>query len=140
MLWFSDEYDGFLSVNRKLVLWSSMDKLLDFVQEKKIVLDDDIAIFDFNTLKCTVGCCEECKKVLDFWNIFSDLARTVGKSFIGDEVKFNNIYEKIFMGCNLPALNQLDHTVLWEEKDFFEIKKVLSNGVSVFFQAIDESV
>ena len=41
--------------------------------------------------------------ILDFWNLTSDITKTVGVNFIGNRKSpiINKIYNKLFHGCNL---------------------------------------
>ncbi|HEU4388411.1 MAG TPA: hypothetical protein VFV34_11485 [Blastocatellia bacterium] len=49
----------------------------------------------------------ECRLLLDAWNFFTDVAASVpGKvrAFVGGFARYTPVYDKLFLGCNLPAV------------------------------------
>lgn len=139
-IWVSDEYDEFLGVNNRLLSWSSVGELTSFAEEKGIVLENGVSCYDLNMLKDNIRCREDCGAVLDFWNIFSDLAKTSGRSFMGDDLKYNDIYIKLLAGCNLPAFNQTEYTAVWETEECLKIKMILNDGMDILFQSLGKRI
>ncbi len=139
-IWFSDECDEFLTMNNRLLSRPSANELMSFAEEKGIVLENGISCYDLNMLNVNIRCCEDCSTVLNFWNIFSDLAKTFGISYVGDEIIYNDIYAKLLTGCNLPAFDQPEYTVSWEAEECMKIKMILNDGIDILFRSLGESI
>ena len=91
------------------------------VKEKEITIIncDEIKTLDFDSMNCS--------KVLDFWNIISDISHSAGFEFIGDkkDKRTEKVYDKLFHGCNLPMVNKTN--IKYVPKWNYEEKKILSS-------------
>ncbi len=108
-IWISDEMDFFVAVENHILLWSDILELKKYANEKNISLENDnITTYNIDYIleviseKSTI----DCKKILDFWNICSDVAHTCKIPFVGDEKKNNYLYNKLFYGTNLKTINK----------------------------------
>ena len=77
----------------------------------------------------------DCHLVLDAWNLFSDVPDIRNDpSFRALEMGANKQYEKVFFGCNLPAVTpEGEHYVpTWSEAEIQKIRDVLVAGFERF--------
>lgn len=139
MLWFSGEYDRFLTKNGKLLIWGTYDELLTYAKENSIDTDADVSYYDTAAINYDIDSCENCRIMLDMWNILSDLAISVTKPFMGDEPCFNGIYAKLTAGCDLPDLEKCKFTVSWSSSEILEIKEVLNSGINILLDTVSEN-
>lgn len=80
------------------------------------------------------------EKVIIFWNIFSDLARSVNCKFLGDnsDGDVEGIYQKLFYGCNLSAIRKDGETFSpeWNESEKRRLVEIFNNGFKILSDAI----
>lgn len=109
-LWYTDDVDGFL-------------------------LDDNGKIRSFVSEEI------DCNLILTYWNIFSDLARTVNCKFLGDNSggDVEGIYQKLFYGCNLPAIRKDGEIFVpeWNESERKRLAEIFDNGFRILSDAIE---
>ena len=74
-----------------------------------------------------------CDDILNFWNICSDVFKSVKKHFIGNEPMYDYLYEKIFSANDLFGNNNVSYSTLLEfsYKDIISLKKVIRNGIEI---------
>jgi len=80
-------------------------------------------------------------KVLGAWNLFSDVAGSVGArgiSFAGLDQRCQPIYERVFWGSNLPAVTPAGcHFVPdWRPDEVTSMTELLSAGMEMFSASI----
>jgi hypothetical protein len=102
----------------------------------RLVSADAPAIYDFDA---TLDWCKsdaevrDCRPILDIWNLLSDLPHD-RNLFAGSDGHANDVYEKLFFGCNLPAITppgeQYEPT--WSRSETAEIKRLLILGLAEF--------
>ena len=72
------------------------------------------------------------------------MAKSIDCDFLGDSKaeEIQNIYDKLFYGCNLPSLkkNGEDFLPKWADDEMNLIKKVLKNGFEVLQRALKLSL
>lgn len=79
----------------------------------------------------------DCDEMLRFWNLFGDAATTTGQPFlgeVGDELT-DLLYDKLFAGCNLPAIKpeeEPDYVPVWDAPEIARIKAIMMNGSEIF--------
>ena len=94
-----------------------------------IELEEDITVYDIDDviLKSNDNIFEmNCESILDFWNIISDVARSLQLHFCGDTVCYNSIYEKLLCGCNLAALNSRYYRPNWTREEVDKIQHIIN--------------
>ena len=76
----------------------------------------------------------DCDNVLSVWNLFGDLARSVGGSFDRDHKRSRRIYEKLFWGNNLPAVTPpgKHYTPIWSDEERLILQEILKEGLLLF--------
>ena len=149
-LWFSDKEnnDLLLSENNKILLFKSNTK----IEENSIMINDSIQytefVYNFDKINDENRWVRKAKKsymdkedffeidniyILSLWNILKDVFTTIQIEFIGDDYKYDDIYNKIFFGNNCPSVTPKDkeYIPLWKIKEINSIKKVINEGIIV---------
>ena len=140
-LWYTDDVDGFLlDDNGKIRSFASEEETRLFANREGYYLDDEIALISSDTL-LSFGREEiDCNFILTYWNIFSDLARTVNCKFLGDnsDGDVEGIYQKLFYGCNLSAIRKDGEIFVpeWNESERKRLAEILDNGFKILSDAI----
>lgn len=132
LLW-NCEYEPVFLVNEngKPIFFGSLAGLKAFTEKNNIKLDEEITEYDLDDITVTAEILD-CNEVIQNWNIMSDLALSVGEEFSGEEKRFNDIYDKLFFGCNLPAMKHPPYTPEWNAEEITEINRILSEGAELF--------
>lgn len=110
-LWFSGETDGFLTEGGSLQVFPSADAARAYVQlHPDLPCAASVVTYDLDrTWRMARG--QEPPDpglALEIWNITTDLAESIGAAFTGSrrDALTDHIYEKLFYGSNLPAVNR----------------------------------
>lgn len=134
LLWYAlQNEDRVFSINDELIVFSFLEELIDFSKNKElsINLEDEVSLYDLDR-PFEDSSAEE---LLNFWNIFTDIAFSTNISFRGDmHGKLRNrAYDKL---CN---------EVIWKEEnscfseDEFElINELWREGKEMIRQEIKE--
>jgi hypothetical protein len=82
-----------------------------------------------------------CNAALEAWNLFSDLARSVGAAgqrFARLDLQATKIYRELFLGSNLPVITPPgeSYTPKWSSSDLHELMEVLRTGLNLFQASI----
>ena len=139
LVWISDENDSLLKTEKGDILVSkSYPELKEFTDENLIYISDsDLVIYDFDKIKSWIFTPKieniKCDEFLDFWNLKTDFLFTI-KQEPEENEEAHLIYEKLFEGCNLPALAQKNQmkSLTWNTNEIQELIKVLNDGLSAF--------
>lgn len=141
-IWVTDDKDRFLTENNKILYWDHRSELLDFAKENGITFEEEEHI-RYNLDKCEKWCRSspeniDCGQILDMWNIFSDFYNSIEEKFMGNDHKFDEIYDKIFCGNNLPTINKTNkiYVPLFSEDEILAIKKIMLSGICLFRKVI----
>ncbi|MCL2817166.1 MAG: hypothetical protein FWD39_02110 [Clostridiales bacterium] len=149
-IWYSDDKDGlFCNEDKKILCFSDKASALHYLSVKNLCLyeydpDEEIVLYDFDKLKTWINSDDStvnCREMLNFWNIFTDIAYSTGKKFKGDkrENLISLIYDKLFWGNNLPAVkpeDEEDFIPIWDKKQIKTMKSVMKNGLNIFSKNI----
>lgn len=140
--WYTDDTDGFLlESNDKLKSFTSEKEAKYFVENNGFKLDDEIILVSSDILNRLKTEEIDCNLILTYWNIMSDLAQSVHSQFLGDsrDNVIQSIYNKLFYGCNLPALKKEGEDFLpeWNENETKWIAKIIDNGFNLISKAIN---
>ena len=132
MLW-NCEYEPVFLVNEngKPIFFGSLAELNAFAEKNDIKLDEEITEYNLDDITVTAETLD-CNEVIQKWNIMSDLALSIGAEFSGEDKRFNSIYDKLFYGCNLPAMNHPLYTPGWNAEEIAEINRILAEGAEIF--------
>ena len=134
-IWYIDDEDGFVSEHGKILFFDCDESLKEFCDNKKIIITDEIPIvYDFGVLKKWLLSPDDkfnCSDMLDFWNIISDASKSIGAAFMGDDTDneiVNQVYSKLFHGCNLPVINTSGKKYIpeWTQTEIDCLAEILS--------------
>lgn len=140
LIWFSNEKDGFVvDENGFIPSFKTIKELKDYAIEKKLVIDSENLKFlnlDIveNWIKSDAKEIENYSLFLDTWNLFDDISSSTDGTFDVDRTFTYNIYDRIFWGCNIPAMTPLQEsfTPTWTKKELKIIRKTLNSGFQMF--------
>lgn len=141
-IWGTNDIDRFFADNNKILFWKQKHELMDFAKINNIVFEEQEPIrYDLD--ECEKWCQSlsvdvNCKKVLDMWNIFCDFCNSMEEKFIGNDNQFDEIYDKIFYGNNLPTINKSDkiYIPIFSDEEILIIKKILLSGIYCFQKTV----
>ena len=143
-LWFQGTRDGIvLDRARKVQTFPSKRALMLFAQKNHLKIDKTmLCSYDFDRLskwlKSPSGKSIDPNIFLDFWNLFNDLAHSVKVAFNPSRKKTYKVYEKLFYGCNLPAIRRgrPKYHPIWLSSEVEQISQVLGSGVRLFKECL----
>lgn len=133
-IWYTDVVDGFITFNNGILSFNNQIDLMKYCQNHMIELEEDITVYDIDDviLKSNDNIFEmNCESILDFWNIISDVARSLQLHFCGDTACYNSIYEKLLCGCNLAALNSRYYRPNWTREEVDKIQHIINVGYCI---------
>lgn len=133
-IWFTNDVDGFVVSDNKVLCFENLDKLKSYCSMQKMCMDSKITLYDLDKVISYIdlGTSKdiEYKLYLNLWNLCSDLANTLSIDFCGDhDGIILDIYNLLFYGSNPPAMNDKCEEYLpeWDEEDITVLKKVLKS-------------
>lgn len=128
-----ENYYSFMRHNNELISFSELEELLSHLDYLGLRLEEEIPIYDFDTLEENIPIFGEkidVDLVLNYWNIINDVCNSLEIDFIGKEEKYNDLYDKLFRGCNLP-INTFEYNIIWNKEELNMIKEILRACISV---------
>lgn len=132
LLWNCEREPVFLTdANGRAVFFGSIGELNAFAERNGIGLAEKITEYDLDNITVTAEVLD-CSEVINKWNIISDLALTNGLVFSGEDKRYNDIYDKLLYGCNLPAMKHPHYTPEWSAEETAEINRILAEGAELF--------
>jgi hypothetical protein len=138
-LWYTDEVDGFHTNNEGLEIFDSLEQAKNYCTKNAMTYNDEHTHYDIDKVEEWVnngtGGDVDWELILDFWNIAIDLTVSLKVEFIGNiDDEYNDIYDKLFYGNNLPTINTSDKEYIpeWTEEEVLELKQVIGAGVLMF--------
>jgi hypothetical protein len=138
--WYSDEPDGFVrDLAGRLVTATTPEALTSVGRLLGIALvDQEPADYDFDRIGAWCADPEEagldCPEFLNAWNFFDDLAGLHGGAdspFIRLSRGASDCYDKLFWGCNLPAVTPPGRHFepAWSVEEVAQIQRVMQAGL-----------
>ena len=140
--WYTGDVDGFLlNGNKKIRCYKTENKAKLFAKREGYRLDDEITLISTDIFQALKMGKIDCNLVLTYWNLLSDAAHSVNCQFWGDDQDEDtqNIYKKLFYGCNLPAMkmNGEDYFPDWNEEERKRIVEIFENGFKNLWGALN---
>ena len=144
LIWFSDDQDGvFVDASHRVPTFASAAALetafpslvgAEIVPETPILHDLDAVE---SRCRANGPLTIDCNDILAAWNLFSDVARSVGDagtSYLASDSVLGHEYEKLFFGNNLPALTPPEehHTPTWTDDEIDDIRRHVILGFDLF--------
>lgn len=126
LLWNAEYESVFLTDDKKdILVFTNLFNLTSYAKTNGIDLEDGITPYDLDNITITAGTLD-CKEITEKWNIISDLALTAGLELLGEDKRYHDIYDKLFFGCDLPAMNHPSYTPKWSAEEIAEINRTLA--------------
>lgn len=145
LIWFStDEKDGFwVGKDPFIPSFTSIENLQNYAKGKQIVVNTENPIFfdlDLieNWLKESSDKIEDYNPFLDAWNLFDDISISTNGDFDKDRTLTNGIYDRVFWGCNIPAMTPEGEsfTPTWTKIELKIIRDTLKSGFQMFREKV----
>ena len=138
MLW---QDERFLTGDGGPAIFSTIGEAKEFISSNNLEADESVTSYDLDQVTDLITkteISENCRTILDCWNIFSDLSATTGEEFLGDDDIDENehLFSKLVMGCNLPEINNEEFHPVLDELEQNHLKIVLSNGRLIFLKIV----
>jgi hypothetical protein len=105
-------------------------------REAGTVSPDRTAVYDLDAIESwckSVAEVRDCSELLNAWNLLGDVPR--GENLFGEaDARATSIYDKLFWGCNLPAMTPPgEHCVpSWSAAETAALKRLLLLGLAEF--------
>ncbi|WP_028778855.1 hypothetical protein [Shimazuella kribbensis] len=140
-IWYTDDTDGILVESNKIKYFSTVHELRSYSLSKRLTLEDEVIKYDINQMIEWLSSdprSVDCKMILEFWNIFSDVARSIDEHFYGEDEVVSPLYEKLFYGNNLDPINKSGHVYIpiWNNEEVVALTKVVESGLNLFRKSI----
>lgn len=138
-VYYSAEIDGFLMENGALMTFSSIEHAQAYLKTTfpTYTRPISVSIFDFTKLRLMAkhGIALDPCYILTMWNLIDDLAKSFAVPFLGQErtEQIDTIYDKLFFGNNLPAINTSDkiYTPIFTKAERKKLDAILWDGLSI---------
>lgn len=142
MLWFSDDRDGFVRDEADRLLTAATEEALMAVARSRDIAPVDCVPADYDLDRIRAWCSSpeasgmDYSVFLDAWNLFEDMAGIPDGADMprprlsrGDTA----CYEKLFWGCNLPAVTPPGKGLVpeWRVDELAQIRSVLEAGLKL---------
>jgi hypothetical protein len=143
LIWCSNDKDRVLTnINEKILNFSSKQELYKYALKNEINIEQEEAtIYNIDAIVewINVGDSKsiDCNEFNSAWNLFEDISRSVNKSFDSNK-KVKKIYDKLFRGCNLPAVTPQNKRYVpeWDKGEVEILKNILSKGIQIFKESL----
>ena len=143
-LWYSDDEDGVLTEKSKITSFSTLSELKEYTIVNKLYTpNDSVTEYDFDIINKWAEKPSELidsKMCIDYWNIFTDISKSIGIPFIGnfDTGITIDIYNKLFYGSNVSAI-RCDGEMYqpeWSEEELNQLAKIMKNGICLLSNSL----
>lgn len=136
LIWYSDNQDGFLLFQQRLLIFQNDNDVKTFVKEQGICLEDEMAVIDLSKIDDfmnNIDLSENCSNLINIWNFLGDLANSLDEDFIGnyEEEFIIDIYQKLFYGSNLTVLKNEEYHPILSDQEKQKCKEIFINGLSI---------
>ncbi|MEC4812938.1 MAG: hypothetical protein SAK29_06645 [Scytonema sp. PMC 1069.18] len=152
LIWYTNDVDGVVvdKDTGQIPIFKNTIQLRIYAENSGLQLEDgDIIIHDLDIVKSWLEKPTkkkvDCVYLLTAWNLFTDVAASVGDStFDCDRQKTNKIYDKLFWGNNLPnhpatSPPSKGYEPVWTAGEIKILGEVLKYGLFMFRQSIQEA-
>ena len=145
LIWFSTENDDGVLVDKNgfVPSFNDVKTLRDYSNQKKIILKDEEPVIHNlelieNWLCENNSAINDYNEVLNTWNLFEDISISTNGNFNSDRELTKKIYEKIFWGCNIPAVTPEGEsfTPTWTKMELKIVRETLIFGFQMFREKI----
>lgn len=141
-IWYTSEKDGFiLDENEEKILSFANKKLVKaFAEMHNYDIQDEITVIECDEKTLIEAKDIDCRRLLIFWNIVSDISNSLDISFLGNDKGKNisSVYNKLFNSCNFPAIvdGNYNPTPVWKHEENELIYSVVKEGMKILYKTI----
>lgn len=144
LIWYTDNKDGVVvDTESKVPSFRNTEALLQYAQTHGLTVDVGEAIlFNLDLAaqrpSAGIGASVDCGNILNAWNLFDDVARSVGGAFEVEREVSQKIYEKLFWASNLPGVTPEGerYDPAWTLGELETVGDVLSSGLLRFRRSV----
>ena len=140
LIWFAADVDGvWVESDGTVPTFDSLIDLIKFANDRGISINDgvDAELHDIDAVDAWLinhGAAIDCDMFLSVWNLFKDVAVSVGTTLNDQDLNTREVYQKLFRGNNLPAViaEGCRYEPSWTTTDLERLSQVLSRGIGLF--------
>jgi len=145
LIWYSNDQDGvLLNSSGRVAVFNNMEQLRNYAASADLSLEaGKPAQYNLDLIdQWLAGPAKETVQptlFLEGWNLFDDVSRSVGgRKLFGADVAFNDVYEKLFWGNNLPAVTPAgqQYEPVWLDEEVEKLRVALNAGLCLFRNSI----
>jgi hypothetical protein len=147
LIWYSNEEDGvFVDEGGAVPNFTDANALLKYADGRGISVDtEEPNLLNLDVLETWLK--ERDARLVDpnsfngAWNLFADVSRSINGGFDTDHALTRKIYDKLFWGCNLPAVTPAgeQYHPAWTRRELKIMRDVLSSGLQMFRSSVRSS-
>ncbi|WOX05058.1 hypothetical protein [Microbulbifer pacificus] len=110
LIWYTTEIDGiFVDSEGRVPVFRREGSLENYAMERGLeITPGEPILHDLEKINCWLeaefGENLEYECILNAWNMFDDVFKSIGKTFSSKSELENSIYDKLFYGSNLPVI------------------------------------
>ena len=149
LIWYADDEDGFVMSENRILVFKNIYDAFSFSGDIGIALEQVVANFDIiniadltKKIKNTMSP-ENCRELLDMWNLFGDMALCLKTFFVGnsDDELIRDVYEKLFYGSNIKVImkNMGEYHPTLNQKESDILVSVFNDGLNILEQNVCKS-
>lgn len=141
-LWYTSDQDGFVLDEEtfKIKIFENEKFAQEFADKHYYHLYNDNTIIPCDKLERISRDEINCDLILTFWNVVSDVAHSLNIYFSGDNksAEIQDIYAKLFYGCNLPAIKKCaeEFTPRWDASEKNLMIQVIKEGLRIIKEGL----
>ncbi|MDE7364951.1 MAG: hypothetical protein K2N27_08760 [Ruminococcus sp.] len=139
LIWYEDENmkDRVYTSNGEVIAFSSEEQArkkaekLGFETDETVFYDVERLFYWIETHSKEM----DCNFLIDFWNLFSDIAYSIGKELEPVRTRrINRCYNKLFWGLNLPAVTPegCEYEPIFTKRERKLIREIMRTGLEIF--------
>jgi len=144
LIWFTDDEDGVLvDSEAHIPSFGKLEALTAYAQNRSLTVDvKEGVLFDLDAtsrwLEAPDALSIDCVNTLNAWNLFADVARSVGGLFDVEPKETIHIYQKLFWGNNLACVTPPGehYDPSWTPSELETLAEVLKSGLSLFRDSV----
>jgi hypothetical protein len=143
-LWYYGDKDSyFYAPGNKIMRFENITELKQYCYDNNMILTDEPeAIYNFDIVEKWLPGDRmrseiNCKFFLDIWNILLDMTHSVQSSFYNNDISVEGerltIYNKLFLGCNLPAVKKEgeEYVPTWSFEEINLLSQIIKRGLQI---------
>lgn len=139
LIWFSNDQDGLMTDDaHQIIVFRDQISLQDYAQQIGVQLVDEPPVdYDFDTIQHWLhdprAAPMDYPALLDAWNLFTDIATSVGMLDTWQEPTWRTLYDKLFWANNLPAVTPPGKTYepIWSDAETAMLRTVMYTGLQL---------